>query len=244
VWGELSPDDLESPDILAAMSLPGDTTLADVVPKETLDRVHAYLEGRGYPATLVDRYKPVWAAVFVSLLDVLPLLATRTPMDKQLLTDAKTAGKKTGGLETVAEQMAVFDKVPAGTAAKVLDESIKELEKAHAEGKGPLDVLLDAYCSGDLEKLGAELEKLTTAEDPEVREFAKRLLKDRNVRMVDRMLERAKAAPDETYFVAVGAGHFPGPDGILALLEKKGVKARRLAYDEEIPAAEPAGAEK
>ena len=62
----------------------------------------------------------------------------------------------------------------------------------------------------------------------------KKLLDDRNVRMVDRMLERAGKAPKRTYFVAVGAAHFPGETGILRLLEKKGKKIKRVKVPEPV----------
>jgi len=246
VWGEMSLEDLASPKISAAMMLPEGKKIADVVPESTAKRYHDYLAARGAPTLMLDRFKPAWAAVFIGLLDVLPLLATRVPMDKQLLSDAKKAGKEVGGLETAQEQIDVFEKIPADAAARFLDRSIEELEKAGKEGKQPFDPMVDAYASGDPERLLAETDKMGAVEDEEIKKFARRMLPERNIVMVERILERSK--PGKTYFVAVGAGHYPGPEGILALLEKKGKKTRRLAADETIarpetsPAKEPEAA--
>jgi pheromone shutdown protein TraB len=64
--------------------------------------------------------------------------------------------------------------------------------------------------------------------DPETREFMARLLDRRNLVMVRRMLEAAERHPDKTMFVAVGAGHYPGPVGIVKLLRDTGFRVRRI----------------
>lgn len=237
VWGELSLDDQDSPKVQAAMFLPDGKTLKDVVPAATYAKLQAYLKARGTPPMIVDRMKPIWASVVVGLLDALPLLASGEPMDKQLLKDAAAAGKTTGGLETVEEQLAVFEAASAEAQARFLDQTVVDLEQARAEGKQPVEALIKAYAEGDLAGLHDQMAKMSASEDPDVRALAKRLLDDRNVLMVDRLLARTAKAPQKTYFVLVGAGHYPGPEGILALLEKKGLKTRRLAADEPLPAA-------
>ena len=51
------------------------------------------------------------------------------------------------------------------------------------------------------------------------KEFEEEFLTKRNVRMVERLIPLVKKEPT---FIAVGALHLPGEDGILALLEKEG----------------------
>jgi uncharacterized protein YbaP (TraB family) len=52
------------------------------------------------------------------------------------------------------------------------------------------------------------------------------LLIDRNRAFADGIVKRLKGRG--TAFVAVGAGHLAGPDGIQALLARRGIKVRRL----------------
>ncbi|MFO0932701.1 MAG: TraB/GumN family protein [Planctomycetota bacterium] len=243
VWGELSLDDQDSPKVQAAMFLPGKQTLKDVVPAATYEKLQAYLKARGTPPMIVERMKPIWASVVLGLLDALPLLASAEPMDKLLLKEAAAAGKETGGLEVVEEQLQVFEAASAEAQARFLDQTVADLEQARAEGKKPVEAMIKAYAEGDLAGLHDQMAKMSASDDPDVKALAKRLLDDRNVLMVDRLLARAAKAPEKTYFVLVGAGHYPGPEGILALLEKKGLKARRLAADAALPAA-PAPAAK
>ena len=53
----------------------------------------------------------------------------------------------------------------------------------------------------------------------------KRLLEDRNHRMVERMLPRFD---EGGAFIAIGAAHLPGESGVLALLERRGYTVTRL----------------
>jgi hypothetical protein len=52
------------------------------------------------------------------------------------------------------------------------------------------------------------------------------LLKRRNEAMADQIV--ARLAQGGTVFVAVGAGHLTGADGIQAALERRGVHVKRL----------------
>jgi uncharacterized protein YbaP (TraB family) len=60
-------------------------------------------------------------------------------------------------------------------------------------------------------------------EAPELYEI---LLKQRNEAMADQIA--ARLAKGGTVFVAVGAGHLTGPDGIQKALERRGVTVKRL----------------
>ena len=61
------------------------------------------------------------------------------------------------------------------------------------------------------------------------RKFRRVLIKDRNVRMVKRIIGRTKQASSRSFFFAIGAGHFYGETGIVALLEEKGFEVTRLS---------------
>lgn len=54
--------------------------------------------------------------------------------------------------------------------------------------------------------------------------FRERLIDDRNHRMAERLIPLL----DRRLFVAVGAGHLPGEQGILRLLEQRGFTATRV----------------
>lgn len=243
VLTEVDPAELNSPATQAKVSLPEDKKIEDVLPADALKRLHGYLAGRGIPETAFDRMKPWVIAVTLPQLDILPLLAMKPPMDSTLFTDAKKAGKEAKGLETAAEQIALLESPSEAVQAKLLVATIDELEKAAKEGKNLTEELIQAYLGGDEEKVKEMLEKAAAEGDDDVKALLKKLVDDRNVTMVDRLLALAKDHKGKTVFVAVGAAHYPGSAGILSLLEKKGMKARRLTAADKIPApaAQPAG---
>lgn len=227
----------------AAAQLPAGSTLADVVPAEVYRRTNAFLESKGYPKGMLDRFKPWVVATTLQILDMLPQLAQRQPLDAMLYTEAKKAGKKVAGLETVEEQLGIFEGLTEAEQATFLGTTVDMLEEMEKEGEGGmLEHLTRIYLSGDVDRLHALMVEQYDPEDPLQKKLMKALLDDRNVRMVERTLARTAQDPEKTYFVAVGAAHYPGEKGILALLEKKGRTARRVGEEAVSAPATPAAA--
>ncbi len=130
---------------------------------------------------------------------------------------AKAGNRPVVGLETLAGQLSVFDEL-APSAQRILLDAVIEESAAPDKGKK----LVDAWASGDMATLDAEAHGGMLA-DPRLREA---LLVGRNrewTRQVAAML-RAGQRP----FVAVGAAHVAGVDGLPALLAAQGFAVRRV----------------
>ena len=76
--------------------------------------------------------------------------------------------------------------------------------------------LTQAYTAGDLERLHALMNDPETGMTPEE---AETLINSRNHAWVSFMIGALTTAP---MFIAVGAGHLPGPNGLINLLRSKG----------------------
>jgi hypothetical protein len=88
-----------------------------------------------------------------------------------------------------------------------------------------VDLLTRAWQTGDL----AIVEEVTTSEVrnyPQLAPLMTKLLDDRNTAMTAK-IERFLQTP-ERYFVAVGAGHLVGDNGILSQLRRKNFKLEQL----------------
>jgi uncharacterized protein YbaP (TraB family) len=231
----------ESPEAQRRMLLPEGKTIADVLPKDVVDRLHAFLKERGQNPAAYDRVRPWAIAVTLQILDFLPQLAVKQPMDVAVPREALKTGKECAALETADEQFAPFEKLTDAQQAKLLSTTIDQLESAKKAGRDPVQELVEAYLSGDEGKLFAYVSEAAVVGDEDMKVFRTRMIEERNTRMVDRLLAEAAKRPGKTLFVMVGAAHFAGDGGITALLQKKGRSVRRLSAEgAAAPASAPA----
>ncbi|KAA6440951.1 TraB/GumN family protein [Dyadobacter flavalbus] len=119
------------------------------------------------------------------------------------------------GLETVEEQMALFDSVPYKDQAEMVLAMINNLPAARKEFRD----LVDLYKS---EKINA-LYTMTTNSNFDLSGSEELLLQDRNRKWIPKI--KSKIAEKPTFF-AVGAAHLGGESGVIALLRKAGYKVR------------------
>ncbi|MNS29687.1 TraB family protein [compost metagenome] len=125
---------------------------------------------------------------------------------------AKEQQKEVLGLETVKEQMNILELMPVKQQADELLKSVKE----YASYKIYFQQLIDAYKAHDPDKiyqLSTEGEFASTARDNEI------LINSRNKRWVAKIV---KIVAEKPTFFAVGIGHLGGPQGVIALLRKRG----------------------
>ena len=201
-----------------AMLMLDGRSLSDVIGMPLYEKVSAAIASRGIPERVLNRMKPWAAAVTLST----PALETGQILDLVLYQDALQQDKAVYGLETVREQLDLFDSMSESDQVILLQDAVDnfpELDALHAE-------LLAVYKQRDLEGLLALNETSMQAEDQRLaRDFQRRVIDDRNHRMAERMqpyLRQGKA------FVAVGALHLPGEQGLLNLLEQQGYTVRRV----------------
>lgn len=206
--------------------------LEKVLPKDLYERAEAELK-RINPALNLQPFAKMklWAVgIAVGMIEEQLKYIGAPPLDTVLFNRAAAAGKEAGGLETIAEQMAVFDGFSQAEQIRMLRGTLDDIERARREGRSPIDELRTAYLSGDL----AQVEK-TTNEWMEHIEADLRtrveeaLFTRRNALMAERMVAKMKAAPEKSFFFAVGAGHLYGADGVLSRLEKAGCKLTRVS---------------
>jgi uncharacterized protein YbaP (TraB family) len=100
-----------------------------------------------------------------------------------------------------------------------LHQTLKEFDLDLAE----FDEAAADWANGDVDSIDKVLLGEMRRDAPELYDI---LLKRRNEKMADKI--QARLAKGGVIFVAVGAGHLAGPDGIQAALERRGVKVRRL----------------
>lgn len=182
----------------------------EVLSPELYTRALQALEAADIPPQVAAMMKP-WAMVITLSL---PSAESGMFLDLALARRAREQGKPVHGLETVAEQIDYFDTMPLPEQRQMLEETLAagdRLEALHGE-------LIDTWLQRDLAALERLNEVYLADGDPQLAaRFRERFIVTRNHLMVARMQPQLEAGGA---FIAVGALHLPGPEGILALLRQ------------------------
>lgn len=196
--------------------LPAGETLRSLMSaKDRTEYDHA-LKSLGLPANALDRVEPWFAAMNLSMLPLVE--AGYRPRDGvEVQLDAHAQGKQRAALETVDQQIALFDKLPMAQQLTILEQTVDDVPVAAER----LDAMVNAWIRGEPEKLGKLINK--DMDDPVL---YKRLLTDRNARWAGWIARRLKQPG--TVFVAVGAGHLAGPGSVQDQLRKRGLSVKRV----------------
>jgi uncharacterized protein YbaP (TraB family) len=210
------------PESLLAMTsgfmLDGGVTLAARVDAPLYRRAVDAMAAYGIPEVVVSRMKP-WA-VAVTLMT--PTTNTGMVLDLLLYQQAVTGGKPVDGLETPLEQLSVFDDLSAPDQVALLQDTLDNLP----DMERMLDDVKDAYLQRDLKRLAAASDASMRDSDPQlVERFSAKLITERNHRMAERMQSRLSKGRQ---FIAVGALHLPGDEGLLRLLDQQGYRLTRV----------------
>lgn len=198
--------------LASAMFLGDGQDLRGILGDELFDKTADALERYGMPRQIAMALKPWAATVMLSM----PKPTTGRFLDKALYETALAQGKPAYGLESVDEQVAVFEGLPLADQVTLLEAAMED-SPAHR-----IEELTRAYLARDLAAMMALNDQSSAQLDPALSEkVMRRLLDDRNLRMVERMEARLR---EGNAFIAVGALHLPGEKGVLRLLEGRGYR--------------------
>jgi uncharacterized protein len=190
--------------------------------KLTPDDAKAYeaaMQTVGIPAPAFEQFEPWFAATALSLVSVQKAgFSAESGVEKQLTDAAKRDGKTIGELETLEQQLNMFDSMPEAQQIAFLNSTVKELPRAQTV----FDMMVANWSKGDPEALAAQI-NASTSITPELQ---KTLLTDRNARWADWIATRMEKPG--TVFIAVGAGHLAGKGSVQDYLAEKKLKAKRI----------------
>ena len=171
----------------------------------------------GLPEPLLRHLSPGLAGLLFAVPpDTTDLDAT---MDGQLSARARALGLTIAALETLDEQLDLFDRLAPAPAQAFLAEALDDSDAGYAQ----LARLIDAYASGDEARIAAVVQEEFAR--PAVRALADPLLHHRNEIMAARAepwLRKGGA------FVAVGAAHLVGRRSVIERLRARGFKITRV----------------
>ena len=177
------------------------------------------------PADRLELMK-VWAVVMT--LSV-PPPETGLFMDFSLSLRATGSGLRVVGLESLDQQLSFLEDMPAVQQLELLDQALVEYDRV-----GELhDQMLITYLAGDLQVLKKEVEEQMDQLTLEAKNyFIVQGIDARNYHMLESLLP---LLAESTVFVAVGALHLPGNQGLISLLRENGY----ILQPEPLPFSSP-----
>jgi uncharacterized protein YbaP (TraB family) len=200
-----------------AMFFDDGRTLDKVAGRRLFDASVKAMAGYGIPKEMVQRMKP-WA-VFTTL--SVPKPKTGIFLDMVLYQHAQKRGKQLHALETAGEQLSVFDDMPIADQLQLLEHTLNNYHTMDSQ----IEQLTRAYLDRDLVELQALGDDFVPVDDAAAERLMTSLVVDRNHRMLQRMQMQLSQGGA---FIAVGALHLAGPDGLLQLLEEAGYNVSRV----------------
>jgi uncharacterized protein len=195
------------------------TTLTSLIPEADLPAVEAALDARGIPLASIVKMKPWMLTSMIALpaCEVSRKTGGAPVLDEKLAGDAQMSGKEVAGLETAQSQIEAMASLPMEFHINGLVETLK----LGSQLDDVIETMIVLYEGGDTglfwPLFRAALPGSFDASG--YGEFEKTLITARN----HGMAENARPFLDKgAAFVAVGAMHLAGPEGLVELLRKAG----------------------
>jgi len=204
------------------------TSITDRLSPEDATRLKAGLEKRGIPLATVLRMKPWIISSFVALpgCEVARKAKGASFLDKHIAEEAVKAGKPVVGLETFAEQLEAVSSLPVDFHLQALIETLALGDKMN----DVVETMIRLYTAGEIGMTMPMLQKVAPGEggkeDSGYVAFERRIVLDRNKTMAERatpLLEKGGV------FIAVGALHLPGKEGLVELLRERGYRVTAVS---------------
>ncbi|WP_373843147.1 TraB/GumN family protein [Bacteroides heparinolyticus] len=230
VYGEVVMSEMMSPAFMQSMQqqmmMPKDSTLQSLFTPEQYEEVGKVIkENMMVDIAMLAQLKP--AAITQQLAVILYMRHTpgfnpQEQLDNYFQQQAQQQGKKVGGLETVQSQIDIlFNSQTLKRQAELLHCMAHDIDRT----VGQVKRVIAAYQKQDLNIVQQLLaERHGDACDPLPGEM-EALIDNRNKAWAEKMPAIMSEAP--TLFV-VGAGHLPGDNGLLNLLQQQGYTLEAL----------------
>lgn len=217
---ELDPEKALSVSTVTKMIMTDGHKISNMIPDSDYHFLDSLmLAGTGVGIALYDNIEPI---IVSSLIEEFAIGLNESDssnmadfLDLFFYNKARKAKMKIIGIESVDEQIAALHSLSYQEQAQMLVESLQEIKS----GKNSSDAdLLKYYMDQDLDSI-----LINSDEQQMPAKFYKALVTDRNLHMADRI---AGFIQKQATFIAVGAMHLPGQDGVIGLLRKRGFKVQ------------------
>ena len=191
-----------------------DANLSKLLTESEFDKIVELANFHSIPTDVALNMKPWLLAIVFDL----PKPNSIFSQDNQLLGLAQKFSKPINGLESTVKHFETLDSF-------TLDEQLvmlrAVLKRSQEEKERDFDILINAYLSGDIVKIAQLDEEITSLMLPKAlwEKIRTKFLDERNTGMALSFIEKANKG---NIFVAVGASHLAGNNGLISRLRESG----------------------
>jgi uncharacterized protein YbaP (TraB family) len=212
---EISSAEVQA-EMLGSAVLPEGKTLPGILGSARYGRADVLAHEVGVELSLFDQFAPWFAAEAISQLQLTQLgFQPEAGIEMYFMERARNDGKSVAGLETVHDQISLFQNMSLDTQAEYL---VSSLEQAHDLPK-EVDSMVRAWQRGDTQWFANQLQS-ELGRDPKLYQS---VLVARNRKWLPKI--EALLNEDRNYLVIVGTGHLVGQGSVIDLLKKDGIGA-------------------
>lgn len=210
LYMEINMDDLSAPaTLMDKIQFKGGKKLSDLFDSSNYKDLTQFVKDTlQSDIRFFEKFKPLMLYSIMSV-KMLPC-GKEEAYEYEFMQMAKKKGKPIKGLETVQDQVSVFDSIPEKEQADMIMDMVRHFDSQ----KNDFQRLVNFYKAQQLDSLYQMIQ-----ESPDTKINEDLLLYNRNRKWVPLI---AAAIQRNSCFIAVGAGHLGGPQGLIALLRKKG----------------------
>ena len=197
--------------MMQGMYMKDGKTLKDIVSEEDYKAIDSlFMNHMGMPVKMFENVKPFFltAMLYPKLIDCSP-----KSFEMELIEVAQNQGEEIKGLETIEDQVKIFDDIPYEAQATDLVRSAKDNLKYDRE------MFAKMYKIYDEENITEMVNMMNDENYTAVADYQDEFLFNRNKNWITKIGEYAKEQPT---FFGVGAGHLAGEEGVIILLRQAG----------------------
>lgn len=199
---------------------PADHPLSSYLSAEENQRLNALTTRLGLPPNALEPYQPWLAAITLS---VLPLLREgydpNSGVDRAVDAIGDASHKRMRAFETYEQQIGFLANLSPDLQRQMLLDTVDEAD----EGTQLIADMTHAWERGDERRLQHLVVDETRSDYPELYNV---LFKQRNAAWIETLQQELQGSGVD--FVAVGAGHLLGPDGLVEQLRARGIRVERV----------------
>jgi hypothetical protein len=202
------------------MILPDGKRLDALLDADEFAKVHALMRRSGMPSEFVIRLRPWVAVMLLALSDCEKgrVANGAMPLDVRLARDAEARGVGVFGLETIERQFEAMAAVPESDQIGLLKATLKLYDRIDDLMETTVQLYLRRQLGSIWPLQLALAEKL--GHPPQIfSRFEESVIVSRNLKMRDRVLQHLASGG---IFIAVGALHLPGKQGLVELIREAG----------------------